>query len=125
MAIKDWIPGANFVSHVWNNLGKGLKEEGLWGACKVIAKGLASDTALGVAAAVLAIPATGGASLLAVGGLTAAGVASAAGTAAAVAGGSAVADFFNWTELKSERQARLQAEAASSAGEGGATPQPA
>lgn len=57
VSLGDFIPGVNFISHTVKNLGKGIREEGLAGAGKVLLKAYQSDTALTVAAGL----ATGGA----------------------------------------------------------------
>jgi hypothetical protein len=61
VSLGDFIPGVNFVSHTINNLGQGIREEGLVGAGKVLAKAYQEDIALSVAAGV----ATGGATVVA------------------------------------------------------------
>lgn len=75
------IPGYSALSHISGNLMKGLREDGLIGAVKVVAKGLSKDWALGLAA--LVIP---GAQIL-------------AGATLASAG----ADLLGATKLRSER----------------------
>ncbi len=48
MSIFNIIPGVSFVNHVIDNIGKGIREEGLMGAIKVVGKGLSKDWALGL-----------------------------------------------------------------------------
>ena len=55
--VTSFIPGAKAISHIVTHIGKGIREEGLIGAFKVIAKGLSNDWALGLAT--LLIPGAG------------------------------------------------------------------
>jgi hypothetical protein len=48
------VPGFSALSHIAQNLGRGIREDGLLGAAKVVGRGLSKDWALGVAA--MAIP---------------------------------------------------------------------
>lgn len=45
------IPGYTAINHIASNLFKGIREEGLMGALKVVGQGLSKDWALGIAAA--------------------------------------------------------------------------
>ena len=68
MGLLSNLPVISSVGYIVNNLGKGIREQGLLGAAKVLVKGISQDWALGILA--LFTPLAGAAAV----GLTAATV---------------------------------------------------
>lgn len=102
VSLGDFIPGVNFISHTINHIGDGVREEGLVGVGKVLAKAYQEDIALSVAVA-----------------------ASGVGTAAVVGAELALfgADAMGALDLPSEAEAKAQAAAAEVGAEDGFEPE--